>query len=233
MESQDAKDFEPFLVVRVQRLAPQSSCSTKSEMERALGQRKKLNSHISKALQGDFDSKIQVKRVDALRAKLEHEIDALERQLEALEDMSRAKKRMRRQRHGSDESLCPVCGQLAYDDPELGLPVCLACGGEPIVKEAGTPHFTGIQVQISAFENAVTGMLINAVVSGGKNMEELYGKLKKKYGFSEREELAILQILADKGYPVFKDRAMLGDDEDPSRKQGDKTLGEWQSQYLA
>ena len=72
--------------------------------------------------------------------------------------------------------------------------------------------------------------MINGKVSGGRNMEELYAEAKKKYSLNDREELEILAILADFGYPIFKDRLRLGDKEDPSRDEG---FGEWQSQYHA
>jgi hypothetical protein len=98
-------------------------------------------------------------------------------------------------------------------------------GSDEIIKEAMT---SVMQVVITPFEKAITSVLVNGVVSGGRNMEELYDKLKEKYKFTDREELAILQILLDMGYPIFKDRLMVGETEDPSR---DDNFGEWQSQY--
>lgn len=94
-----------------------------------------------------------------------------------------------------------------------------------IIKEATTSL---MQVVITPFEKAITSVLVNGVVSGGRNMEELYDKLKEKYKFTDREELGILQILLDMGYPIFKDRLMVGETDDPSR---DDNFGEWQSQY--
>jgi hypothetical protein len=76
----------------------------------------------------------------------------------------------------------------------------------------------------------VVGTLINATVSGGRNLEELFEKLKKKYSLNEREQLAVQQILADMGYPVFKDRARVGEDEDPTDSDEPR---EWQTQYHA
>jgi len=67
-------------------------------------------------------------------------------------------------------------------------------------------------------------------VSGGRNIEELYAAAKDKYKIDDREELAIFQILADMGYPTFKDRLRFGDDQDPRRTSDH---GEWQSQYYA
>ncbi len=100
---------------------------------------------------------------------------------------------------------------------------------DDLVKNATAPHFTGYQMNISAFERAIVGALINGTVSGGRNVEELYKNAKKKYDISDREELAIFQIMADMGYPVFKDRLKFNEGQDP----GSDSLGEWASQYYA
>jgi hypothetical protein len=227
MGSQNAKDFAPFLVMEMKRIKPPSSCIGRhNETERALGQSKKLNSFISKALQSDWDGAIPIDAIDRMRQQLEQNIEALTRMLEAHQNMKKHRRQVRRR--ASNESVCPSCTAPLWEEGEDM--VCLACGQEGLKKEAGTPNFCGIQIQISAFENAVTGMMINAVVANGRNLEELYDKLKAKYGFTDREELAILQIMEDKGYPVFKDRARVGEDEDPTDSDEPR---EWQTQYHA
>jgi hypothetical protein len=75
-------------------------------------------------------------------------------------------------------------------------------------KEATTARFTMV---ITPWERAITGMIINSVVSAGKPFEDVYEFLKKKYKFTDREELAILQILMDMGQPIFKDRGTIGE----------------------
>lgn len=227
LESQDAKDFEPFLVGEMKRIKPPSACiGRKNEIERSLGQAEKLNSYISKALRSDWSGDIPIESIDRLREQLEQNIDALNRMLEAHKEMKKQRRQVRRR--ASDDSACQACSAPLWE--ENGKFICLSCEQKELKKEAGTPFFQGISTQISAFENAVTSMLINAVVSGGRDMEELYKKLKKKYDFSPREELAILQILSDKGYPIFKDRARLDENEDPTDP---KEPREWQSQYYA
>ena len=96
-----------------------------------------------------------------------------------------------------------------------------------LTKEAGTASF---QMVITPFQRAISGSLINGVVSGGRNMEELWADAKKKYNMNDREELEILQVIADMGYPEFKDRLRLGENNDPTREEG---FGEWSSQYYA
>lgn len=81
---------------------------------------------------------------------------------------------------------------------------------EEIVKEASIPNF---QLVITPFQRAITGMIVNSVVSAGKPFEEVYAFLKDKYKFDEREELEIFQILMDMGYQIFKDRGIIGKDK--------------------
>lgn len=227
LDSQDAKDFEPFLIGEMGRIKTPSACvGRRNEAERALGQNKKLNSYISRALQSDWDGHIPIGSIDKLRHQLEQNIEALTRMLDAHRDMKRQRKQVRR--HASDGSACPSCSAPLWED-ENGK-VCLACDNMGLKKEAGTPHFEGMQYQISAFERAFVGTLINSVVSGGRDIEEMFKKLEKKYKIDDRERLAIQQILVDMGYPVFKDRANIGEDEDP--RDPDKPR-EWQSQYYA
>jgi hypothetical protein len=227
LDSQSAKDFMPFLTSEMKRIKPPSACiGRRNEAERAFGQSRKLNNYISKALQSDWEGSIPVDEVDRLRQQLEQNIEALTRMLEAHKEMKKQRRQVRR--HASDEAVCPTCTALLWEEGENM--VCLACGQQELKKEAGTSNFQGSQVQISAFEHAVTGMLINAVVSGGRNLEELYSKLKKKYKFDDREELALLQIMEDKGYPTFKDRARVGESEDTTDPDEPR---EWMSNYYA
>jgi hypothetical protein len=168
-------------------------------MEKALGQYRKLDSYISQALQSDYDDQIDTKRVDSIRKVVEQVREQLE---DALDGLSRMTKQKRKQkRRGEDYQ-------------------------EGLKKEGTTPQ---IQMIVTPFQRAIAGALINGKVSGGRDIEELWKDAKKKYKMNDREELEILQILADMGYPIFKDRLRLGDDNDPTR---DKDHGEWQSEYF-
>lgn len=205
--SKNPKHFVVFLINEIGRLPkPSDARGSKSMLEKALGMYNSLDGHCSRALRSDYDDEIDVKKVDEIRNLIGRYRDEVQDALDGIEMMTKQKRNMRRRR--------------AEDEGE----------GE-LVKEATTPPFKGIQVQMSAFERAVVGAIINGAVSGGRNIEELYKEAKTKYKFSDREELAILQIMADFGYPIFKDRLTIGSkDEDPTREDN---LGEWQSQYYA
>ena len=74
-------------------------------------------------------------------------------------------------------------------------------------------------VCITPFQRAISGILVNSVVSAGKPFEDVYSYLVEKYNISPREELELAQILMDMGYPLFKDRGdIVGEDESKSVK---------------
>lgn len=200
-ESKDVKQFTQFLMDEMDRIGNPAGWRTESEKRRGLGQLNKLNTHLSQALREDYDSILDLDHIEKARSAIEKHIDDVEYALDGMSYMRKQRKNMRRRR--------------ADDDPDL-------------VKEATAPHFNGMQINISAFERAIVGALLNGRASGGRDIEELYVDAKKKYDITDREELAIFQILADMGLPTFKDRLRFGENEDPTREEG---FGEWQSQY--
>lgn len=82
-----------------------------------------------------------------------------------------------------------------------------------LVKEAKSGRF---QVVVTPFIRAVTGIIINGVVSSGKQFDDIYNFLKEKYKFTDREELEILQVLMDSGFPILKDRGLVNESLDPN-----------------
>jgi len=201
LQTQKAEDFPSFLVLETKRIRPPGACAgSRSEIERSLGQHRKLNGYISKALQSDWEGKLDAKGIDALRQRIETSIDQLEQMVESLDNLKKQRRQMRRRKGESD--------------------------GDGILKEATVAK---VQYFATAFERAVSGAIVNGKISGGRNLDELYKKAKEKYSFTPREELAIFQILADMGYPTFKDRLRIGEDNHDPREG----LGEWQKQYHA
>lgn len=87
---------------------------------------------------------------------------------------------------------------------------------EAFQKEAFTPK---LQVVVTPFERAISGIIINSVVAGGKPLEDVFEFLKKKYDLTIREELAIMQVVMDSGFPIFRDRGTI------SSKKGDEKDG--------
>jgi len=80
---------------------------------------------------------------------------------------------------------------------------------KPLVKEAKSAPLTWV---VDPFLKAIVMICINAKVQGGKDIEEIYQQLKKEYNMDAREDLAVLQILTDAGYPIRHSR--MGGSED-------------------
>jgi len=117
----------------------------------------------------------------------------------------------------AEDNNCPTCKIQLWKAAE-GIYECISCAEvfeRPFTKEAGTAKLTLV---MTPFERAITGTIVNSFVSQGKNPEETYAKLKKKYKFTDRDELSIQQVLADMGYPILKDRGHIGDESEQLNK---------------
>jgi len=199
LTSKDPKHFLDFLNKEISRfIDPNSTRGNLSLIEQSLGQWKRLNSYISKALREDYDGILDIAIVDSIRTKVERNVDRLEDMLDGIYALKKKRKQLKRR--SEDE-------------------------GSDLVKEAATAPFL---MTITPFQKAISAALINAVVTNGKNIEELWKRTKEKYDMDSREELEMLQILSDMGYPVFKDRLLLGEEVDTTENDG-----EWQKQYYA
>lgn len=209
LQSKKVEQFVQFLDEQIAKIPTvQHAQGNLSKMENAAARWKKLNNYCSEAMRSDFDGVLDVDDIDKKRQQIEFNMDALQDAIDSLHAMKQTRRQQRRQhRRRADED---------FDDT--------------MTKEATAPHFTGFQMVVTPFQRAIVGALINGKVSGGRNIEELWSEAKEKYKMDAREELEVLQLLADMGYPEFKDRLRLGDDENPSRKDG---FGEWASNYYA
>jgi hypothetical protein len=87
---------------------------------------------------------------------------------------------------------------------------------EAMLKNAFTPK---LQVVVTPFERAISGIIINSVVAGGKQLEDVFEFLKKKYDLNEREELAIMQIIMDSGFPIYRDRGTISSNPDDASEE--------------
>ena len=202
LETKDPKHFVMFLQKEINRFpSPNSVRGNVSLIEQSLGQWKRLDAFVSKALREDYEGVLNLQYVDKVRSLVDRNIESLEDMLDSFYAF-RKKKRQLKKRH-------------ADSDAEM-------------VKNAGTAEFTMI---VTPFQRAIAGMLVNGNVSGGKNIEELWDKIKEKYSMTEREELEIMQIMADMGYPIFKDRFRIGDEVHNPQAPEEESKGEWPKQY--
>ena len=225
VESDWAKDgdhskFIAYIVTKKNSI-PKHSGETVPGCERALHYLKSLDLEISKAMRTDLKGLIDEQQVDAIRKEIENMKERLDKQINKLQGKKRkADLEVRIVSQGQ----CDKCNSETpmWHNLQENKLMCLSCnaeigveGGcsdcdEGLVAEAGAAKLT---VYVSAFERAISGMLINATVSGGHNINEVYETLKKKYALTPREELSIQQIVADSGYAIYLDRGRIGDKE--------------------
>jgi len=211
------KDHSKFVSHLKNKLTkiPKHSGNTLPGCERAIFYLKDLQNELSKAMRSDLEGKIEEKEADDLYKDINKKIELLENQINKLRTntitQNRAFASIPQFKLVSEEK-CNKCNSIApsWHDVENDRIVCLNCESSistgELNKVAATPY---LQVHINAFERAIVGTLINASVSNGKNIEDVYHKLNDKYKFTDREKLSLQQILSDYGFPILMDRAKI------------------------
>lgn len=222
-DDKDTGKFLDYLKDKISNI-PRHSGNTIPGCERACAYIKSLDNEASQAMRKDFDGRIDELSLEDIRKQMKDMIDRLDNQIERLQK-SAGEQKVQLITQGT----CQKCKTAAtvWVDPTTNTETCLKCGaedGDSLQKTAGLPV---MQVFMTPFERAIVGTIINAKVAGGRNIEEVYDRLKNKYNFTPREELAIQQLIADHGYPVYKDRGLLNEPTDPA--SGDNV--EWQTNY--
>ena len=230
MNDKEHSQFVSYVLDKKNKI-PKHSGETIPGCERAKSFLKSLDNEISQAMRSDLDGVIDEQQIDAVRKEIENMTDRLDRQINKLK--KKTKKADITVRLVS-EGQCEKCKSIApmWHDVINNKAVCMHCeseitdDAEKIEKTASTPI---INVYVTAFERAIVGTMVNSAVSSGRDIEETYERLKNKYNFTPREELAIQQLVSDYGYPVYKDRGLLNEPADPSSGDG----VDWQTNYHA
>jgi hypothetical protein len=76
-----------------------------------------------------------------------------------------------------------------------------------LVKEGQkSTHVGGIIVTVPIFISRLARICINGTVSAGHDIEDLYSRLVKKYALDDVKQAELMQLLADMGYPLRRDR---------------------------
>jgi len=192
----DLSKFMDYITSEYPSKIPAHDGRTTVGCEKAISFLDRLNSQISRAVQDDVESVLDLEKLEDIRSSIMRDVITLKDHLNSL------KKKLKDQH-----------SKKASDKP----PMWVASSGEKVelTKEAAIPN--NMVISVTPFERAISGMMINAHVSAGKPMAEVYDALKKKYELTDREELAILQICMDSGFPLFKDRGTIsGKDEKDS-----------------
>lgn len=188
----DVRHFMPYILKQYPGGIPKHDGTSTLGCEKAILFLTKLNKEISEALRSDPDERDNLADDGTEASGSPLDISALENiRVNMIKDIVKLKEHVKKlnkkhkkvKKHGEDES-------------------------NEFIKEATTAR---AQMVMSTFERAITGIIINSVVSAGKPLETVYEFLKKKYAFTEREELSLQQLLMDMGQPIFKDRGTIGE----------------------
>lgn len=197
----DLTKFMDYITEQYPAQIPQHDGRTTLGCERALSFLDKKNNEISRAIREDSDNTLDIQALEDIRISIVRDVLVLKEHLNKLN------------RKVKEDNSKKASAKLP---PAWIAPSGKSVESDDLVKEAGTP--SNIVITVTAFERAISGIMINAHVSGGHPMEDVYDFLSKKYDLDEREELSIMQIIVDSGFHVFKDRGSY------SQKAGEKEV---------
>lgn len=174
--------------------------------ERAIRFLDGINKEISSAIKKDMEDVLDVVRLEEVRVSIMKDLivlkDHLTKLKSGLKDMKKSASIEKEAFEGMEEDI-----EMVYDR---------MIENEAMEKKAFSPK---LRVVVTPFERAISGILINSVVAGGKPFEEVFEFLKKKYDLDERDELSIMQVVMDSGFPIFKDRGTFSQDPSKSKEE--------------
>jgi hypothetical protein len=206
----DLEKFMEYVHEQYPANIPQHDGRSMVGCERAVSFLDKLNSQISSAIREDTDNVLDIQALEGVRVSIMKDVLILKKHLGKL-------KKLVKDEHDKQASI-----------DRSGIPKWISASGreveyEDLKKEAATPN--NIVIAVSPFERAISGIMINAHVSGGHPIEEVYGFLADKYSIDNREELAIMQLCMDSGFHIFKDRGTYSPNDVDSKKDSNGKAG--------
>lgn len=201
--SWSVKEFLPWLDKMMKQVPTHSGKETVG-LERAIAYLQKVDKEISKAVRSDFNNNIDIDMVEKARDEIQRGIERLEDRHEMVATNKYRKKKNKKK--ADDES-------------------------DELVKEAQkATHVGGIVVSVPLFISHLARVLINGMVSGGHDIEDMFDKLEKKYKLTDREKAELVQLLQDMNYPVRRDRGFMLDEEVDTRSSDNF---DWSANYSA
>ncbi len=150
---------------------PKHSGRHAAGLHRASNYLKKLRNEAYKAVQSDYDGKLDISKAEEAINACDDGIVRLEKRLSEVE----GKKRAFNQEEG-------------------------------LVKQAKAPSVHGIIITVPLLISRVARVCINGTVSAGHDIEDLFDRQVKKYSLDKSQQAEVMQLLADMGYPMRRDR---------------------------
>lgn len=168
---------------------PQHDGRTMGGCEKASSFLDRLNSEISKVIREDQGNVLDIEGLEEVRINIMGDILRLKGHFNKLKGRVKDDHQKQSEASAAPSWISSTGAAVKFDE---------------LKKDASTPR--NMVIAVSPFERAISGIMINAHVSGGHPIEEVYGFLSNKYSIDDREELAIMQLCMDSGFHIYKDR---------------------------
>lgn len=224
----DHSKFLPYALLRLKNI-PKHNGNTTVGCERAISYLRKLDKEISRAIQSDDKNVIDEEEAEKIRDKAFDYIEALEKALDKISSKKRKK-------HATQLD-SKVFTRIA----EGGIPAYFAKissigegGLEEVLLEMDLVEPTDLQTRAyidweegritktadtakiflmaDPFLHEISNIIIRAHSTYGRDVQDIYSELSKKYKFSDRDHLAVHSLLREKGMLVDQDFSKLGED---------------------
>lgn len=153
---------------------PKHSGYDTSGIERAISFLEKLDAEISKAMRTDLEENLDANCVEEIRKEIE---DGIERLYERLEKIVSTKKA--RKRNKKAETITPELKKYA---------------------NSRTYDLKGMYITVPLLIARIARICINAHVSAGHDLAEVYKDQVEKYKLTDREQAEVQQLLMDMGF---------------------------------
>lgn len=182
-ESKGPTGFVAWIKGRIDDV-PKHSGYDSAGLERAVAYMERLDNEISKAMRLDLDGALDANKIESVRAQIDEGLSRLHDRLDKVKKHSKSR---RKKKADSNTTLVKEAQKIA--------------------------GVQGVFVTVPLLISRVARVCINGMVSGGHDIEDIYGKQIKKYKLNDREQAEVMQLLADMGYPLRQDRGYLADED--------------------
>jgi hypothetical protein len=170
---------------------PKHSGLDSAGIDRAISYLEKLDAQISKLMRSDLDEELDSSKIEKLRSQIDAGVDRLHKRKSELD---KSKKSKRKKKADLDMDMISIAE-------------------ESLVKEAGTPFIKGTYVVVPLLISRLARLLINSTVSAGKDLDATFQSMIKKWSLTPREQVEVIECLANSGFYLRQDRGYGVDDE--------------------
>lgn len=89
------------------------------------------------------------------------------------------------------------------------------------VEKNASTRVGGVIVTVPILISSIARTCINSTVSGGKDIENTFERLAKKFKLTDREKVEVIQLLADMNFPMRRDMGFMIDDDEKYEYSGE------------